>query len=96
MCSCLQGMQAGEYAPHKISLKYGSLDFVYTVSPKKAKDHVFIIQDPQINIDIALAPDEGVFLGGLAQQCEFSFITGANMTIPELAPVRVLVSKGPK
>lgn len=27
--------------------------------PKQAKEHIFNIQDPQINVDIALNPEEG-------------------------------------
>lgn len=35
------------------------MDFVYTVSPEKAKEHVLSVHDPQINVDIALSPTEG-------------------------------------
>ena len=27
--------------------------------PKQAKEHIFNVQDPQINVDIALTPEEG-------------------------------------
>lgn len=57
--SLLQGEVAGEFVPHKMSIKYGCLDFVYTLSPDKARKHVLKIQDPQVNVDIALTPDEG-------------------------------------
>ena len=54
-----QGTQSGEFVPHKVSLKYGSLDFVYTVPSATAREHVISVQDPQVNVDIALSPQEG-------------------------------------
>ncbi len=55
----IQGAKSGEFAPHKVSIKYGSLDFVYTVSPDTALGNIFNIEDPQVNVDIALSPEEG-------------------------------------
>lgn len=45
------------------------MDFVYTVSPEKAKEHVLSVHDPQINVDIALSPTEG---GEYKEICELS------------------------
>lgn len=50
---------SGEFAPHKVSLKYGSLDFVYTVAPERAMEQILRVEDPQVNVDIALTPEEG-------------------------------------
>lgn len=55
----LQACKAGEYVPHKVSLKLGALDFALTVVPGKAAGHSFAVQEPQVNVDVALASENG-------------------------------------
>lgn len=54
----LQASRSGEFVPHKLSLKFGSLDFALTIPPQQARESVFNVQDPQINVDVALTPAE--------------------------------------
>jgi len=50
---------AGDYFPHKVSLKWGSLDFVYTVSPTSCLRHSIAVEPTRVVLDMALVPEVG-------------------------------------
>jgi len=57
----MQGIKEGDYTPHKISIKFGALDFACTIPAAKAAGHSFTILEHQVNVEVSLSPrDSGV------------------------------------
>ena len=49
----------GEYMAYKVSLKYGSLEFVSTLKPEVSQKMMVSVQPTQVNADISLTPTVG-------------------------------------
>lgn len=75
----------GESTPHKLSLKWGCLDFVHTLltSPRLSVHPVIV------NLDLCLLTECGVFLEGVSHDCHMTVAVGNDTEVPENAVIRL-------
>ncbi|XP_064397109.1 trafficking protein particle complex subunit 10-like [Halichondria panicea] len=80
----------GDCSPHKLSLKWGCLDFVHTLSHAPQLS----VHPLTVNLDLWLLSECGVFLEGATHDCHLVVKVGEDTTIPENAQIRLDLSNG--